>query len=121
MKVMLSLHKKLTCYLQLDYAFRTNLDNFCSTVSHGKRTGVETRGGREEEQLAHLVHATGKQIHKELSFLNLAVTYLLKIKIKLDYMIVKKKRVVKGITAVYQPPLSKCSLITNGDQSLLCR
>lgn len=89
---MLSLHKKLTCYLQLDYAFRTNLDDFCSTVSHGKRTGVETRGGREEEQLAHLVHATGKQIHKELSFLNLAVTYLLKIKIKLDYMIVKKER-----------------------------
>lgn len=76
MKVML---KKLTCYLQLDYVrFRTNLDDFCSTVSHGKRTGVETRGGREEEQLAHLVHATGKQIHKELSFLNLAVTYRLK-------------------------------------------
>lgn len=77
MKVILSLHKKFTCYLQVYYAFRTNLDHFCSTVSHGKRTGVETRGGREEEQLAHLVHATGKQIHRDLSILNLIMIHLL--------------------------------------------
>lgn len=42
----------------LSQTFGTNLDDFRSSVSHGQRTGVESRGGREYEQLAHLVHTT---------------------------------------------------------------
>lgn len=69
------MNNKNNCYLALHYPFRTNLDDFCCTVSHGKRAGIETRGGREDEQLAHLVHTTGKQISKDLSFSRLAKNY----------------------------------------------
>lgn len=70
--------KKNSSYLKFYYPFGTNLDDFCGTVSHGKRTGIETRGGREDEQLAHLVHTTGKQISKDLSFSCLTMNYSLK-------------------------------------------
>lgn len=42
----------------VQYAVWCYLDNFSSSVRHGQRTCVETRGGREEVQLAHLVDAT---------------------------------------------------------------
>lgn len=47
----------------------THLDDFSSSVSHGQRTGVETRGGREDVQLAHLIHTTGTHIHVFSQFL----------------------------------------------------
>lgn len=42
---------------------RTHLDDFSSSVCHGQWTSVQSRGGREEEQLAHLVHTTATHTH----------------------------------------------------------
>lgn len=107
------MNHKNNSYLKLYYPFRTNLDDFCSTVSHGKRTGIETRGGREDEQLAHLVHATGKHISKDLSFSCFGNELSLKT--------IENWREWMQKKVVYQPPLSKSSLITNCDQSFLGR
>ena len=47
----------------VQYAAWCYLDNFSSSVCHGQRTRVETRGGREDVQLAHLVDATATHTH----------------------------------------------------------
>ena len=52
---------RLCVYQMLD--FLTYLDDFSSSVSHGQRTGVKTRGGGVDVQLAHLVNTTGTQTH----------------------------------------------------------
>lgn len=46
------------------FVFLTHLDDFGSSVSHSQGTGVETRGGREDVQLAHLVHTTETHTQK---------------------------------------------------------
>lgn len=47
---------------------RTHLDDFSSSVCHGQWTSVQSRGGREEEQLAHLVHTTATHTHHTVSY-----------------------------------------------------
>lgn len=55
------------CRMVKQTSERTHLDDFSSSVGHGQWTSVQSRGGREEEQLAHLVHPT--EIHTPQRFM----------------------------------------------------
>lgn len=45
-----------------------NLDYFSGAICHGQWTSVESGRGREEEQLAHLVHTTAIYTHHKVLY-----------------------------------------------------